>query len=110
MLTHDTITDTPAVAIRRRALATEESALRALAAGDWAVECGRPGQAVGAYRRCAKLFLRAADLRAEAAALPGGEELDRRSVRWSVQWNIDAAERANAEADRLLYGDPAVTG
>ena len=51
MLTPDTITDTPATAIRWRALATEESALRALAAGDWAIECGRLGQAVGAYRQ-----------------------------------------------------------
>lgn len=106
MLTPDTTTDTPATAIRWRALATEESAMRALAAGDWAIECGRLGQAVGAYRQCAKAFLRAANLRAEAAALPGGDELDRRSVRW----NTDAAERANAAADRLLYGDPAVTG
>lgn len=95
----------PANAARDRALTFEDRALRLLSAADWSADCGDTDTAVSTYRRCAQAFTRAADLRAEAAALPGGEELDRRSVRW----NTDAAERANAEADRLLYGDPAVT-
>jgi hypothetical protein len=96
---------TPANAARDRALTFEDRAMRLLSAADWSADCGDTDTAVSAYRRCAQAFTRAAELRAEAAALPGGHELDRRTI----GWNYDAAERANAEADHLLYGNSEVT-
>ena len=92
-------------ASRRRAdaLAYENAADRALFSAEWALDCGNRDEAVAAYRRAARAWSRASELRAEAAALPGGYELDRRCV----DWHRADAERCNATADRLLYGDAA---
>jgi len=91
---------TPASEPRARSIAHEDVALRAAWFADWATECGNLDEAVAAHRRSAHTYLRAAELRAEAASLRGGQELDERCV----GWHRAAAERANAEADRLLYG------
>lgn len=94
---------TPASRTRADAIAYENAADRALFSAEWALDCGNVPEGVAAYRRAACAWSRAAELRAEAAALPGGTELDRRSVRW----NTDAAERCNATADRLAGGGAA---
>jgi hypothetical protein len=96
---------TPTNAARDRALTFEDRALRLLSAAGRSAECGDTDTAVSKYRRCAQAFTRAAKLRAEAAALPGGHELDRRTI----GWNHDAAERANAAADRMTRGNSEVT-
>lgn len=94
---------TPASRTRTDALAYENAADRALFGAEWALDCGNRDEAVRAYRSAARSWARAADYRAEAAAMPGGTEFDRQSV----AWNRNHAERCNATADRLLYGDAA---
>jgi len=102
MLTND---ERPANAARDRALTFEDRALRLLSAAGRSAECGDTVAAEAKYRRCAQAFVRAAKLRAEAAALPGGHELDRRTI----GWNHDAAEHANAAADRMTRSNSEVT-
>lgn len=94
---------TPASRTRADALAYENAADRAQLDAAWALECGNVAAAVSSYRSAARSWARASELRAEAAALPGGTELDRRCV----DWHRADAERCNAAADRLLYGDAA---
>ena len=94
---------TPAAEPRTRSVTYEDAGNRALWHADDALDCGNAPEAVGAYRRAARAFTRAAELRAEAAALTGGTALDRVLV---DQFRADA-EVAHATADRLLYGDAA---
>ena len=92
---------TPAAEPRTRSVVHEDAGNRALWHADDALDYGNAPEAVGAYRRAARAFLRAAELRADAAALTGGTALDRVLV---DQFRADA-EVAQATADRLLYGD-----
>lgn len=92
---------TPSGEPRARAHAAETDADRALYSASWALECCNVPEAIAAYRRAARAFRRASELRADAGASPGGTELDRRCV----EWFRNHAEAAHATADRLESGD-----
>lgn len=96
----DNSTFTLADAARTRSIVHEDTANRALRAADWALDCDNVPEAIGAYRRAARAFTRAAELRADASAAPGGTALDRRCV----EWFRNHAEAAHATADRLESG------
>ena len=88
---------TPAARPRTDALGYENAADRARLDAEWALECGNAAAAASSYRSAARSIMRASQLRAEAAALPGGTELDRRCV----DWHRADADQYVADADRL---------
>lgn len=87
---------------RTRAIMHEDVGNNALITAGDAADWGNTAAAVTYYRIAAQAFYAAAKLRAEAAALPGGTELDRRCV----DWHRADAERADLAAFSLTDPNP----